>query len=479
MKTIFAFFIGVMALSQASESFAARSPVYGECRLSSDRTNADIYIYNTLSYATILNGPVHVNYYTQSGYKTEVTEKNIHQTVNSRGKVTYSDYNLDGSANYCEVDLTDSFLPSTPLDLRVTNQDRTSLGVAWTPGTNNGDTTDYYIVAYSRTSNVLCESSTRVTTTQTSVTLTNLIQGSFYYIKVCSRGTYDGLAKSATLITSTTVDSSPEVKQLVAISSGLDAVSAKWVSGGGSTYDYVARIGLASNPPQNCQGGSVLTTPETVFSGLQPDTAYVVRVCSRNLNGMMTPGVTVDVSTQSFNTVLPFVDSFSLSNGPLSAAWSVVAGTFGIQNKIATPTSNGMSVAILRAQNVSNISLKIDLDLKDGEVENGAGLVARYSTVGSQTSMIIGRIRAKKSGGRVFFGEIVAISNGKETVLMSKRVKRRDASLELRLQGSQAVLIFDNDQVGTATVTNTAPGGMGILGLGDSEMIDNFSARAL
>ncbi len=478
MKTTFAFFMGLMAFSQASESFAARSPVYGECRLSSDRTNADIYIYNKLSYATVLNGPVHVNYYRQGGYKVEITEKNIHQTIKSGGKLSYSDYSLDGDADYCEVDLTDSFLPSTPLDLRTTNQDRTSLTVAWTPGTNNGDTTDYYIVAYSRNSNVMCESSTRVTTTQTFVTLTNLVQGSFYYIKVCSRGTYDGLAKSSTLITSTTVDSSPEVMQLTATSSGPDTVLAKWVSGGGSTYDYVARIGLASNPPQSCQGGAVLTTPETVFTGLQPNAAYVVRVCSRNLNGLMTSGVTADVSTQSINAALPFMDSFNLSNGPLSEAWAVVSGTFGIQNKVASPASNGPSIAILRAQSVSNVSLKIDLDLKELEVENGAGVIARYSAVGAQTSMIVGRIRAKKSGGRVFFGEIVSVTNGKETVLMSKRVKRRDASLELRLQGSQAVLIFDNDQIGTATV-NTTTGSIGMIGMGDSEMIDNFSARAL
>lgn len=479
MKAILAFFIGVTAFSHASESSAAASPVYGECRLSFDRTSADIYIYNTLSQPTVLNGPVRVNYYASGGYKTEVTEQTIHQTLKSRSsKLMFSNYSLNGSADYCLVDLTDSFLPSTPTNLQITNQDRNALTVAWTPGTNNGDTTDYYIVAYSRTSNVLCESSTRVTTTQTSVTLTNLVQGSFYYIKVCSRGTNAGIAKSATLLTSTLVDPAPEVMQLTATSPGLDVVSARWASGGGTTYDYVARIGLASNPPQSCAGGSVQTTSEAVFNGLQPDTAYVVRVCARNLNGLMTAGVSVDVSTQSFNTFLPFVDLFDLVNGPLSSAWAVVAGTFGIQNKIATPRSTGLSIAILKTQNVSNVSLKIDLDLKDREVENGAGVVARYSTAGSQLSMIVGRVRAKKSGGRVFFGEIVSVTNGKETVLMSKKVKRRDASLELRLQGSQAVLHFANEQVGTATVPNTA-GSIGIMGMGDSELIDNFSARPL
>lgn len=479
MKIIFAGFIGAMALAQAGEASAAASPVYGECRLSADRTYAEIYISNTLSYSTVLNGPVHVNYYTWGGYITEVTDKTIHGTLNARSrKLLFSNYNLNGSADYCQVDLTDSFLPSTPINLRITDQDRTSLTVAWTPGTNNGDTTDYYIVAYSRTSNVLCESSTRVTTPQTSVTLSNLVQGSFYYIKVCSRGTNAGLAKSSTLITSTLVDPSPEVMQLTATSPDLDVVSAKWVSGGGTTYDYVARIGLAANPPQNCDGGTVSTSPEMTFGGLQPQTAYAVRVCSRNLNGLMTSGVTVGVTTQSSNVVLPFIDSFNGSNGPLSAAWSVVAGTFGIQNKIATPTSNGLSLAILKIQNVNNVSLKIDLDLKEREVEIGAGLVARYVTSGSQTSMIVGRIRAKKSGSRVFFGEIVSVTNGVETVLASKRVKRRDASLELRLQGSQAILNFDNELVGTATVNNTS-GRVGIMGLGDSEMIDNFSARSL
>lgn len=457
--------------------------VYGSCEISYDGSSADIYaINNSNSYLT-MNGNVNVSYYSSSNSLITTHSSYVNKSVGAHSWVfLYNDSSISSSAAYCTVDLSQTIQPAAPVNLRLTNAQKTSLSLAWDNGGGGSDYTASYIVSYSRTFTPDCYNGTRLSTTQRSITLAGLVQGSFYYVTVCSvGGNFGGTAPSAVLQAATIAEPSPEVIQVTATSPGLNVASAKWSSGGGSTWDYVVRIGLASNPPESCLPGSVTTSPQAVFSNLQVDTDYVIRVCSRNINGLISDGVSVPVRTQNPNSVaLPFIDYFSLPSGSgMSQAWDVVSGSFNIKANEVTTASSGTSIALVKTALTTNISLKVDIDLKELDIENGAGVVARYVKTGSQVSMIVGRIKAKKVGGKQYLAEIVMVKNGQETVLLSKKVKRHDATMELFVSGTQAILKFEGTTIGTATVSVTAPGSIGIIGYSNSEAMDNFSSKSL
>lgn len=478
---------GIFALALlagiATPSFAA-SIVTGYCNISPSRTSAEIFATNNSSNTVVIDGYVDVTYYNANGFPIDSEHRNVNESLSSHSTESiFTDSSLSGSPRSCNVDFSNALKPAAPTNVVLLNATKTSLSLDWSLGTGGGDQFSYYVVAYSRNyTDPSCTTSPRESTYSSSITLTNLTEASFYYVKVCSVGKSGGIAAAPVVRFATIADPSPEVVQLEAKSPGIDVISAKWQSGGGTTYDYVTRIGLASNPPQNCVNGNVVTTNSVVYTVLQPNTDYVIRVCSRNLNGLMTAGVTTQMRTQDPSHVsLPFIDLFAQGNNTsLSAAWTVVSGGFVVKGQEANTTVDQTSVALANVGNVSDVSVSVDLDLKEGDVENAAGAVVRYVKSGSLQSMIVGRIRAKRIGGRKFLGEIVLVKNNQETVLSSVKVKRQNATLELRVIGNQATLVFDHETLDTVPVNGApASGAIGITGMGLQEILDNFSSKSI
>jgi hypothetical protein len=78
----------------------------------------------------------------------------------------------------------------------------------------------------------------------------------------------------------------------------LGSLAVQWKSAGGSTASFVYKVLTGTVAPADCSDGTDVGGATTVtFSNLLPATKYSVRVCSRNVNGTMSAGVTITGTT--------------------------------------------------------------------------------------------------------------------------------------------------------------------------------------
>jgi hypothetical protein len=179
--------------------------------------------------------------------------------------------------------------------------------------------------------------------------------------------------------------------------------------------------------------------------------------------------------TQATSSSFPltFSDTFPQTlNKGLSAAWTLQAGTFTVQNQAAAG-SGPIDLATVNAV-LPQSDADLSADVRVSAVGQEAGLVARWSGPGDQNDYS-GELSDTASG---FVASLVRNVNGVRTTLASQSVAPGSGRLRLVVSGSALELFFNTILVASANdVTFASAGGVGMRATAGATL-DNFTAAA-
>ncbi|MBI4404640.1 MAG: SBBP repeat-containing protein, partial [Deltaproteobacteria bacterium] len=114
------------------------------------------------------------------------------------------------------------------------------------------------------------------------------------YIYIGFRCAYLPYSASGTL-------AAPPNPRSAASTESTTSISLSWSSSGASSSSFKIAYEQGATAPSDCNSGTVVTssTTSTTISSLTPNTQYSFRICDVNADGLMSPGITMTVSTQA------------------------------------------------------------------------------------------------------------------------------------------------------------------------------------
>lgn len=197
-----------------------------------------------------------------------------------------------GTYGYNAATTSSDFAPSAPTSLSTSNQQQTSITVAWTsPTTTTGGTsydnahaTEPYLIHYSTSAQSGCSGGTSTTSTSASVSLTSLTAGTTYNVAVCAKDV--NLNTSAALTGSFTTASS----------GGGTAATAGSTGGGGGA----AGPTFPTSAPTPAAATPVAATPAPAPAITTPSVAPAVVADAAKLVAQL--GVTRNTAAESSNS---------------------------------------------------------------------------------------------------------------------------------------------------------------------------------
>ncbi len=471
--------VPAMAPTQAS-ALAAPSSVprthdigtfSASCQILGGQTK--IAISNRSSNSLTLSGNISIFYFNDFNISQGSTTQSISRTVFPGNRIEFLGPTPPSSATQCDVDVTEALLhPPAPLNLRASNVDYHDLDLTWSSG--GGDTRGFFVMATpAPTSDFTCQSGASVGNTL-STHFSSLDEGRYYYLRVCSENNFGLRTSSLEVRVATRAHPAPNPTGLVITADGLTRLKAEWQSGGGTTFYYRAQIVAGTSAPaESCPASQAVTTGKIVFTGLNPDTEYTIRICAANINDLVTNGIVASGKTQDPSELtLPFVDDFSGSDrSTLGVAWTVGSGTFAVASGVLK-TDSASSIALLNTLDTyQNVTVGIQLVSQPKKCECSVGVAARAQSV---STMYIGRVRQSKTKD---YAELVVLQNGQETVLKSLKLKKvaDNSKLELRVSGASLKFLINGSSVVEATDSRLPSAGrIGIYGRGTGQVADNF-----
>ncbi len=236
-------------------------------------------------------------------------------------------------------------VPSNPIALNV-EPDNASLFVEWeAPVSDGGSPITEYIVKYQRAGDSVWKRffpSPRLPITDTILTVTGLINGTAYLIKVIAKNAV-GISPPSATSAPVKPFGIPDRPTSVVATGGNRSVFVTWVApvwdGGSPITDYVVLLGYASGGA--FWGEYVTTGPETSFTitgdptyapnGLTNGTAYVVRVVAGNMRGFSETSASSAPATATPVTIpgMPTSVVAISGNSQLTVTWVAPVSTGG------------------------------------------------------------------------------------------------------------------------------------------------------
>lgn len=170
----------------------------------------------------------------------------------------------------------------------------------------------------------------------TTFQVTGLAAGTQYSFRICSSNgnTPPDVSAGVTISATTAANPPGEPSSVVAAAATTATLSASWTSGTGTTVGHKLSWVAGATPPADCSSGTVVSAPTlgaaTTYSltGLAADTQYSIRVCSVNVDGVVSSGTTSTLRTTQLVPNNPTISGATVdSSSAITVSWTTGAGS--------------------------------------------------------------------------------------------------------------------------------------------------------
>lgn len=228
--------------------------------------------------------------------------------------------------------------PPAPTNFQVLPETSTALKASWTSG--GGSTAKFILITKEGATPSNCSDGlvNELTSTTSSLVITNLKVNTSYGVRICSQNANvePDMTQGPTITAKTKSLPPPDISGLIAefdtaTPPSVKPINLRWTSGGGTTEDYRVVFTVDGSTPASCNGPSqrVANTTFTVSSPT-PGTLYTFRVCAAasDPTADFSSGKTVSIKTDSAPPPAPTnLSATAQSMSSINVTWKSGGGS--------------------------------------------------------------------------------------------------------------------------------------------------------